>query len=83
MSDRWKACAVPWKLVLSVAGRRMSRSTSWICSTACAEGTPGRRLKEIVTAGQLAQVVDGQRAHVRVSLATAPSGTSLPLEERM
>ena len=49
-SDAWKACAVPWKLVFSVAGTRSSRWTCSTCFTASLSDTPGFVLNEIVTA---------------------------------
>src|SRR3954454_12040745 len=59
-SDDWKACAVPWKLVLMLGGSssRAARSTA---ATPCDSEVPGWRSKEIHR-GELARVGDRQRA---------------------
>ena len=50
-NESWNTCAVPWKPVVIVAGRRSSRSSFWMASTAWPSEKPGARLNEIVTAG--------------------------------
>ena len=82
MTEAWKAWAVPWKLVVSVAGIRSSRSTLRISFTASPSATPGLRLKEMVTAGSWPRWLTVSGPTVRVSLATAFRGTSLPELER-
>src|SRR5580704_9494701 len=51
-SDCWKACAVPWKLELSVAGAPRSAMAFCTASVACPSATPWARLKLIVIAGR-------------------------------
>src|SRR5215470_944784 len=46
--ESWKTCAVPWNPVVIVAGRRSSRSSLVMASTACPSEKPGARLNEIV-----------------------------------
>ncbi len=47
-SNSW---AVPWKLVVTVAGSRSSSTACLILSTASPRATPGLRLKDRVTEG--------------------------------
>ena len=47
----WKAWAVPWKLVSTLAGMPISRSTRLMSAAAWLRVRPGGRLKEMVTAG--------------------------------
>ena len=42
---------MPWKLVVMVEGMRRSRMASSTCCAAWPSAKPGRRLNEIVTAG--------------------------------
>src|SRR5204862_7831038 len=60
-SEAWKACAVPWKLARMLAGRPISRSAASMAVTASPRATPGARLKERVTAGELPLVIDRER----------------------
>ncbi len=50
-SELWKACAVPWKLPVMVAGRRMAADARLMASTASPSAAPGARLNDSVTAG--------------------------------
>ena len=49
-TEDWKACAVPWKLVATVAGS-VCRARRFTAATASPSETPGLILKEIVTEG--------------------------------
>ena len=80
--DDWKACAVPWKLVVMVPGRLRALLPVRVVD-GLAQRNAGLQVEGDGDRGQLAEVVDGQRAMPRSSLATALSGTSLPVVERM
>ena len=77
--ESWNAWAVPWKLVLMVAGRSAVRVLTWL--TASPSDTPGLRLKEIVTDGSWPEwlIVIGPVPFVMLD--TALSGTSAPVED--
>jgi hypothetical protein len=78
LSESWKAWAVPWKLMLSVAGGRSSRRTASTWATASLSETPGRGLNEIVTDGSCPRCVTVSGPTPVVIWATEPSGTSAP-----
>ena len=61
--ESWKAWAVPWKLVAIVAGS-VSRASLSTCVTASLSETPGRRLKESVTAGSWPRWATAERPDV-------------------
>ncbi|WP_295521995.1 efflux RND transporter permease subunit, partial [uncultured Pseudacidovorax sp.] len=46
-SDALKACAVPWKLPVSVGGTPISACACWICSTAWPSAKPGQAVEQI------------------------------------
>ena len=68
-SESWKACAVPWKVPWMVLGMPISRWAFRVAVTASPRATSGARLKESVTAGILALVVDGSEVRGRVDSA--------------
>src|SRR2546422_4646420 len=77
----WKACAVPWNLVVTLGGR-MPAPASFTSLTASPSETPGLRLNEIVTAGSWPRWLTDSGPTVALRLATAFSGTSAPDDER-
>ena len=72
-----KAWAVPWKLVVMVAGRRPLAAAS-TAFTASPSDTPGFRLNDSVTAGSCPMWLTDSGPTVCVRLATALSGTRAP-----
>src|SRR5262249_1593813 len=81
-SEAWNAWAAPWKLPMSVAGARTSRTTCWTCDTAWLSDTPSLRLNEIVTDGSWPRWLTVSGPSAGVSRATASRGTSLACDER-
>src|SRR5512134_2383964 len=79
--EAWKACAVPWKLVVMDAGR-VARATLSTAETASPRANPGRRLNERVTEGSWPRWFTSSGPRPGDSLATADRGTSAPEEER-
>ena len=73
--DDWKACAVPWKLVATVAGN-VCRASRLISLTALPSETPGFRLKEMFTEGSCPRWFTDRGPRVLLSVATELSGTS-------
>ena len=59
-SEDWKACAVPWKLVLMVAGR-VCRASFCTLADRLAQRDARLRVEGNGHRGQLAQVIDRQR----------------------
>ena len=78
----WKTCAAPEKPVTTVGGRPISRSTARIGVHRIAQRDARRGVEADDHGRQLALVADVQRADGRSMLATAESGTSLPVTER-
>src|ERR1700739_5120726 len=78
-SDDWKACALPWNVVVVVGGRACL-ARSLISATASPIEVPGLRLKEIVTAGNCPRWFTERGPSVGLSFATALMGTSWPVE---
>ena len=74
--EAWNACAVPWKLVVIVAGSQVSRRRVSTPSTASPSGTPGLRLNEIVTDGSWPEWLTRQRADARFR--AAPPRSAAP-----
>ena len=81
LSESWKAWAVPWDLALTESGNsgRLTRSTA---ATPSLRATPGRRLYEMVTAGNCPSWFTAMGPTPGLILATVDRGTSSPLEER-
>src|SRR5688500_6253170 len=79
--ESWKACAVPWNLVETVAGNTSVAAAS-ICATASPSATPGARLNEMVTDGSCPVWPTLSGPALVVTLATVFSGTSLPDDDR-
>ena len=50
-SESWKACALPWKVVVMVAGRLSSVAARLMASVAWPSAVPCARLKLMVMAG--------------------------------
>src|SRR5438552_18458003 len=80
-SESWNACAVPWKLVVTVEGS-VAAANAWIADTASPNATPGLRLNEIVTDGNWPVWLTLSGPTLVVTLATVLSGISRPVEER-
>src|SRR3990172_9723488 len=86
-SDDSNSLAVPWKLVLTVAGR-LSRASPLTAATASPRATPGLRLKEMVTEGIWPVWFTDRGPTLCFKFATALIGMSCPVdpkpvEERM
>ena len=63
-SDCWNACAVPWKLVASVAGQcQIVHRPAAIASVAWPSATPWREVEADRHRRELALMADRQRAH--------------------
>ena len=62
-SDCWNACAVPWKLELSVAGAPSSTIAFCTASVACPSATPWREVEADGDGRELALVADRERPH--------------------
>jgi hypothetical protein len=82
LSDCWKACALPWKLVEMVMGRVFAAKRV-ISFTASPMATPGCKLNEMVTEGSCPMWFTVSGPRLVTSLATVLSDTSCPLAQRM
>src|ERR1700722_10715965 len=79
VSESWNACALPWKVAISVGGAFNSACALWIASVAWLSDAPGARLKLIVVAGNwLWWLIESGWIGVVVHLAIVESGTSPP-----
>ncbi len=79
-SDCWNACAVPWKLELSVAGVPRSAIAFWTASVAWPSATPCARLKLMVIAGNWPWwLIESGRTGTLVQVAKVDSGTWSPV----
>ena len=76
----WNTCAVPEKPVEMPAGSVRAASCD-TATDACPSATPGRRLNDIVTDGTCPEWLTAVGPTLRVSVATVPSATSVPLDE--
>jgi len=77
LSDAWKACAVPWKLRVTVGGSRSVAALSMRVSASPSD-TPGRRLNETVAAGSCPRWFTDSGPTAGRIRATASSGTIRP-----
>src|SRR5436309_13009213 len=80
-NESWNACAVPWKLVVTVEGS-VAAAVDSIADTASPSATPGLRLNEIVTDGSWPVWLTLSGPTLVVTLATVLSGIRRPLDER-
>src|SRR5260370_13052381 len=79
-SDCWNACAVPWKLELSVAGEPRSAIAFCTAPVACPKPTPCARLKLIVIAGNWpSRLIDSEPTGTVVQVANVDNGTLSPV----
>ena len=79
-SEVRNACAVPWKVPSTEAGRPSPCSIRSICATASPRDAPRARLNEIVTAGNWLWWLLASGATGTVSsLTRVDSGTAVPL----
>ncbi len=76
--DSSNTCALPWKPVVTVAGRLESRSMSRIASVASPIAKPGARLNEMVTAGCWPWWLISSGPTCVTRLVTADSGIDVP-----
>src|SRR5258705_13482111 len=82
-NDSGNSFTVPWKFALIVAGIRNSRIPSLTPFAASPSEKPGRKLKEIVTAGSWPKWLTLNGPTERFMLTPASRGTSDPLDDRM
>ena len=78
LSEAWKACAAPWKLVMMLSGMPMPASACWMASTAAPSDAPGARLNDTVVAGNWPIWVICSGAVSTRMLATTESGIGAP-----